>query len=246
MSIRALEPLATSNPAVQTVLQNRLKDPIRLVRLDAAWALRARLAEDSLAAADLQHYLAFNADQPAGALQLGVFQLDRNNLPKALDYFERAVTWDTNSAPSHNAFAVALSAGGQKQRAVQELQAACKLAPREAEYQFKLGLAFNEIGNLEGARSALETAVKLDPTFSQAWYNLGLACSALGRPEEALDKLTRAESIDATSPQIPYARATVLARLGRSEEARRAAARALEIQPAYSDAAELLRSLSAR
>ena len=81
------------------------------------------------------------------------------------------------------------------------------------------------------------------PAIARAWYNLGLVFSSAGRSEEALDALTRAESVDGSDPRSPYARATILARQGRVEEARRAAQRALEIEPGFESARELLRTL---
>jgi len=221
-----------------------LNDPVRAVRIDAAWALRNSLDTNSIAGSDLLAYLHHSADQPSGALQMGVFHLDRSDLPGAITWFQRAVNWDSNSVPPHHALAVALSMSGKQEQAVEELQAACRAAPRDAESQFKLGLALNEIGQLEKSRAALAEAVKLDPQFSQAWYNLGLACNALGQTESALQNLVRAESLDTSSPQIPYARATILARVGRVDEARAAAHRALEIDPTYSEAAGFLKSLS--
>jgi len=245
MSVRALEPLAApANALAQAALRQALDDSVRSVRIEAAWALHAALDTNSDAGSDLLTYLRYNADEPSGALQLGVFHLDRGDLNQALGLFRRAVQWDTNSAPLHHALAIGLSLEGKNDDAVQELITACRLAPREAEFQFKLGLALNEVGKIDAARSALEEAVKLDPQFAQAWYNLGLAYNASGRIESALESLSRAESIEPSSPQIPYARATILGRLGRVEEARNAARRALEIQPGYSDAVELLRTLS--
>jgi len=244
-SVHALEPLAQApaTPAGQK-LRDRLKDPIRAVRTEAAWALRAGLDPNSTAGSDLLAQLHFNEDEPAGVLQLGVFELDRGDAGGALTCFQRAVEWDPNSAPFHEALAVGLSLAGKPESAVVELQAACRLAPGDAEYQFKLGLAFNEIGRLDDARAALAEAVKLDPRFAKAWYNLGLACNAAGQTEPALDDLLRAESLDPAAPQIPYARATILTRVGRVADARVAARRALELQPDYPEARELLRSLS--
>ena len=245
MSVRALEPLAQSGgQPVQLALRSRLDDPIRSVRIDAAWALHAGLDTNSTAGQDLLNYFRHSGDQPSGALQHGVFLMDRGDLAGAMVYFRRAVNWDTNSAPSRNALAVGFSLEGKSEEAVQELLVACRLAPRDAEYRFKLGLALNEVGKLDDARTSLEEAVKLDPQFVQAWYNLGLAWNAAGNTEKALESLSHAESVDATSAQIPYARATILARLGRVEEARAAARRAAQIQPGYADATDLLRSLS--
>ena len=245
MSIRALESNAQAGgQPVQLAMRNRLTDPVRAVRIDVAWALRRELDTNSVAGNDLLRYLHHNEDQPAGALQLGVFYLDRGDVGAATPYLRKAVQWDTNSAPPHQALALALSLQGKNQEAVDELKAACRAAPQDAEAHFKLALALNEVGKIEAARDELAETVKLDPQFAQAWYNLGLACNALGQSEGALQDLVRAESIDPNSPRIPYARATVLARLGRAEEARNAARRALELQPGYQEAVELLQSLS--
>jgi tetratricopeptide (TPR) repeat protein len=244
MAVRGLEPLAQSgSPPILAALNARLNDPVRAVRVEAAWVLHHTVDTNSTAGADLQAQLRHNGDQPAGALQMGVFQMDRGNLPAAMECFQRAVKWDTNSAPLHHALAVALSVAGKTAAAVEALQTACRLAPNEVEYRFKLGLALNEAGKLDEARAALEAAVKLDPKFAQAWYNLGLAHSALDKSELALESLVRAESLDARSPQIPYARATILARLGRVGEARTAAQRALELRPDFPEAQQLLRAL---
>jgi tetratricopeptide (TPR) repeat protein len=242
MSIRALEPLSNEEP-IHAGLTNALSDPVREVRLDAAWALRATLDTNSVPGRELLAHLDFNADQPSGALQAGVFHLDRGDVASALTWFKRAVQGDGNSAPLRQALAVALSDAGKSREAVTELETACKLAPQEAEYRYKFGLARNEVGDLEGAKTALAEAVKLDPALAPAWYNLGLAENASGKPEAALEALVRAESLDARSAQIPFARATILARLGRTDEARLAARRALEIQPGYPQAAALLQEL---
>ena len=245
IAARSLEPLASAQlPTVHAALNRLLQDNARAVRVEAAWALRSEIDPRSGAGLDLMEFLRQNADQPSGALQLGFFYLDRAQTEAALPYFRRAASWDTNSPPFHHALAMGLSAQGKLDETVRELETACRLAPREAEYRYKLALALNEFGKLDEATTALEAAVKLDPQFSRAWYNLGLAYSQANQPERGLEALVRAESIDRQAGRIPYARATILARLGRLQEARTAARRALELDPAFSDAAALVQKLS--
>lgn len=241
----ALEGLAQpDNAAVQAVLRELLNDSSRSVRVTAAWVARARLDTNSLAAHDLFLSLRQNLDQPAGLHQMGLWHFDRGENAAALDLFRRAVEWDSNSPPFHHTLAIALSTQGQVTDAVKELEAACRLAPRDAEYRYQLGLALNEMGKLPEATAALEEAVKLDAQFAPAWYNLGLAYSAAQDLDRSIDALTRAEICQPNSPRAPYALATVLARMGRVSEARAAARRASELQPTLSEAAELLRALS--
>ena len=245
MALRAMEPYSTARgtPAA-SALAKGLVDPVRSVRIDAAWALRRTVDTNSTAGRDLLATLRYNADQPSGAMQMGVFELERGNVASAVNYLQRAVSWDTNSAPLYDTLAVALSTQGRVAEAVAALESACRLAPRDSAYRYRLGLALNEAGRLDDARLSLEQAVKLEPRFAQAWYNLGLAYAAQRKPESAVEALVRAESLDDRSPQIPYARATVLVNLNRLDEARRAALRTLEIEPNHSEANALLQSLS--
>jgi tetratricopeptide (TPR) repeat protein len=229
---------------VADALRKRLDDPARSVRVSTAWALRAGLPAGTEASRDLQRYLSLNADQPTGQLQEGAYDLANGRLQEALPHYQKAVAWDTNSAPTRHDLAVALSMLGRTREAIEQLQAACRLDPKEAEYEFKLGLAWNELGQLDQTIAALEKAVRLDPRHGRAWFNLGLARNSLGQGEAALEALLRAEAVTPDDPQIPYARATILVRLGRTQEARVAAERALELNPGYADAQRLLGELA--
>jgi predicted CXXCH cytochrome family protein len=241
----ALDGLARpDNAAVQAVLRELSNDSSRAVRVEAAWTARAQLDTNSLAAHDLFLSLQQNLDQPTGLHQMGMWHFDRNENDAALDLFRRAVEWDVNSPPFRHTYAIALSTQGRTAEAVTQLEAACRLAPREAEYRYQLGLALNEVGKLPEATAALEEAVKLDAQFGPAWYNLGLAYATAQDLDRSVEALLRAETCQPNSPRAPYALATVLARLGRIPEARTAARRALELQPSFTEASELLRSLS--
>jgi tetratricopeptide (TPR) repeat protein len=220
-----------------------LDDPARSVRVGAAWTLRATVDPRSPAGRELQFALAVNADQPGGQLQEGVYCIARQELPQALEHFQKAIAWDPNSAPLRHEAAVLLSMMGRNQEALEQIQAACQIDPKEAEYQYKLGLAWAENGSLVKTVEALKEAVKLDPRHARAWYNLGLALNAQGKASEALAALASGEKADPQDPRIPYARATILARLGKVAEARAAAQRALEIQPNFNPAADLRNSL---
>jgi len=240
--IRSLAPLL-DNPTVSQAIQAKLADPLRNVRVAAAWALRATLDMNAPAAADLKQYLEINADQPTGQMQWGNFELARGNATNALRYFQTAMAWDPYSPGIRHELAIVLSQLGQSQAAVTQLEAAVKLAPKDAEFHYALALALNEIGETDRMLSELEQAVQCDPRLARAWYNLGLARSARGNDTGALEALARAESADPSDPRAPYARATVLARLHQINEARTAARRALELAPQFTAAADLLRQL---
>jgi len=243
--IRALEPSMEAKGPVAAVesIRQRLNDPVRAVRIAAAWALRATLDPASKAGTELLHSLDLNADQPVGQMQKGAFALARNQPAKALTHYQKAVDWDPNSAIIRHDLALVLANLNRHAEAIAQLEAACKLEPHNAEYRHKLALAWNETGQSAKTIEALQAAVQLDSQHARAWYNLGLALNAAGRAEEGLQALIHAESAAPADPRNPYARATILARLGRLGEARQAAQRALEIQPGFVPAQEFLRSL---
>ena len=243
---RNLGPLAdTGDSPSETALRSLLNDPARSVRFTAAWALRGFLDEQSAATGELVQIIEFLSDQPAGRMQQGAWFLARNKPDLAVTAYQKAVEWDPNSAPIRHDLGVVLSILQRSPEAIEQLEVACKLQPRDAEYRFKLALAYHEIGRNDKTMEALEETVRLNPQHSRGWYNLGLARYAGGNVEAAMAALVRAESADPNDPRSPYARATILAKLGRTDEARRAAQRALEIQPRFPDAEQLLQALPA-
>jgi tetratricopeptide (TPR) repeat protein len=241
---RSLEPLIAESESVAGEIRSLLNDRSRDVRITAGWILRSELDTNSTAGKDLLHYLDINSDQPAGQVMAGQFFYARGDLPAALEHFQRAVAWDTNSAPIRSELAVVFSASGRRQEAIEQLKTACELAPGEAEYRYELGLAWNEAGDLPKTIESLEAALKLNPQNARAWYNLGLALNGTGQREAAFKALVQAEKIAPDDPLIPYARATILARAGRVAEATIAAKKALALRPGFSEATDLLQTLS--
>jgi predicted CXXCH cytochrome family protein len=241
---RALEPVAQQNDiATRGALAKLLADPIRAVRVRAAWALRNSIDGRSKAGEDLQTYLQQAADQPTGAMQQGLYHLARREITAAISYFRKAIDWDPNSAPFHDSLAFALNLEGNNKEAIEQLKKAMQLDPREADYAYRLALVYSEEGQYENAITLLNQALNLNPRHARAAYNLGLAYSKINQPTEAITALKRAEQIDPADPQIPYARATLHAQLNQKNQAIEACKRALALDPNYFEAARLLQQL---
>lgn len=186
----------------KAALKPLLEDPVRSVRVAAAWMLRDTLDPESRAGTELLHMLRIGSDQPIGQMQLGQYEFARKNGTAALAHFRKAVEWDPNSAPFHHDLAVALSAGGDSAGAIRELQQAVKLAPEMAEYHYKLALAWNEAGSLPNAIASLEETVKRDPSMGRAWYNLAAAYAQSGRKQQAMEAAQRAAAINPQDPRV--------------------------------------------
>ena len=161
-------------------LRARLDDPVRSVRIAAAWSLRGELDLNSRAGKDLNFFLIENADEPAGQMQLGEFFVARHELTNALAHFQKAIAWDKNSAPFHRELALTYNLLNQGSNARAELRAAVKLNPSDAESHFELALALNDSGDLDAATVELVKTTQLNPLHARAWYDLGLARSKQG------------------------------------------------------------------
>jgi len=242
-AIRTLEPML-QNGSIRSTIEPLLNDPVRGVRVTAAWTLRESLHLDSAAGKDLRHMLDLNADQPSGQMQLAQFEFSRRNTSAAIQHMETAIQWDPNSPPFHHDLAMMYSTTGQTQLAIAKLRDAIKLAPKHAEYHYELGLALAETGDMAAVITALQEAVRLEPSLARAWYNLGLAKNGQKDIPGALDALQRGELANPRDPAIPYARATILAQQGRRQEAVAALDRVLAITPGHGEALQLKMMLS--
>jgi predicted CXXCH cytochrome family protein len=230
-------------PALQPLVAPLLEDPSRLARVEAAWVLREGIDLSRRAARDLVLVLDESSDQPGGALRRAGFHLARGDPGRAEAWIERAIAWSPGIAAYHHQLAVARREAGRLAAALEAIEEARRLEPREAQWPFVHGQLAAEAGDIEGAALAMAKACELDPRLARAWYNLGLACARLGRSEEALEALRRAEAEDPLSAEFPYARATVHLERGETAEAREAARRALALAPDYPDALQILRAL---
>ena len=245
-AVTSLDALAQVDPSVAGEIENLLDDESRSVRTMAAWVLRSSVESDSEAGSELLEMLDHGADQPTGLLKKGYYLIARGRIPEAISEIEKAIEWDPNSPPLHQELAVAYSMTGDIDAAIRSMRSAINLDPDEAEYRYRLALALSEKGDLNQAIAALREAVRLNDRHSRAWYNLGLALNQLGDPAGAVGALVRGETAAPHDPRIPYARATIHLQSGEIPQAQQAATRALEIQPDYAEAQNLLRSLGMR
>lgn len=239
----AASALEGGGPQAEAALAEHVDDPVRAVRIAAAWGLRRGIDSSTAAGRDLQAYLGHNADQPPGVMMQAVYCLDRGEVDGAISLLRKAMGWEARSAVLHHSLAVALSTAGQAAEAAVHCEKACELSPKDASLWYSLGLARAELGQTQETVRALEKACALDENFSRAWYNLGLAKNAVGDREGAIRAMRRATVLVGDSADYWYALATVYRDAGRIEKAKEAAREALRVNFAYGPAEALLKSL---
>lgn len=233
--------LLSGHEAAKGWVRPLLADPVRLVRLEAAWMLSSELPADSAARRELDAYLSVSLDQPSGRLRLGQDLANRGKLAEAERQITRAAEWDPNSAGIQEILGMVLAADGRSADAAVRLDRAAKLQPANAQLAMRAALAWAEAGSLSKAEAAFRQAVAGHPDYDRAWYNLGLLLAQTERLPEASDALAKAMTLAPDVADYPYALATVLLRAGDQAGARAAAQRALTIDPAHAGARQILR-----
>ncbi|BDS07285.1 hypothetical protein NT6N_23250 [Oceaniferula spumae] len=224
-------------------LEPMLNDPVKEVRMAAAWAMRTRLSLRSEVRNELEHSLAFTADQPAGAMRTATLAMDSNQLEKAELWMQRAVTLDETSSAAREAFAVLLGQRGKPKEALEQLKIADKLSPDNARYSYLMALTYAELGQKDKTEDLLKKVVKIDPGNDRAHYNLGLLLAGQEKVDEAIISILRAEKVNPTTPDYPYARATLHMRKGDKAAAFEACRTALGIQRDHQPSIQLLRQI---
>jgi tetratricopeptide (TPR) repeat protein len=168
-AVRSLEPLVESgNSEIMAALKPMLDDPVRNVRVAAAWVLRATLDLQSRAGRDLQTVMDLDADQPTGQYRKAMFQLARQQPAEAVKYLRKAVEWDTYSPPFRCKLAEVLSQMGQTSEALAILDRAETLVPGDPHIPYVRAEILLRNGRVSEARGAANRALEIQRDFVPA------------------------------------------------------------------------------
>jgi len=198
----AVSGLAALPADARTQLLTRLlRDPVRVVRIEAARVL-ADVPRGKLPEADREPFdAAFKefldaqraqADLPASHLNLGIVRTRRGEHGSAMQSYRKALEIDPNYLPARFNLANLLNSDNRNDEAVRVLQEGIRMNPGEGELYHSLGLLLNEMGRKEEAAKALSQAAERLPERPRIRYNLGLLMHQLGHLAEAEAALSQA------------------------------------------------------
>ncbi len=108
-------------------------------------------------------------------------------------------------------------------------------APRLAEAQHNLALAYHALGRLDQAHERIRAALRINPHMPYGAYNLGVVLLSRGRLVEAADLFGRLLAQDAQSAEIHRALGLVHRGAGRPDQAEQELREALRLRPAYAE-----------
>jgi len=115
--------------------------------------------------------------------------------------------------------------------AVERIEQALRLRPREPIYHSNLGLALHAAGRVEEALSHFRQAIKLSPSYSDAHNNLGVALREEGRLDEAIAAYRQALKLSPDDVSRLDNLAVALREAGQLDEAQTLWDRAMQLRP---------------
>lgn len=125
------------------------------------------------------------------------------------------------------ALALGLVSGGENEPALQALQKAAALNPKDSNLQSAMGVVYDRLDRADLAATAYEAALKLAPDDASILSNYGLSIAMAGDLKKAEDMLRRANQSPLAPPQARQNLALIVGLQGRFEESERLASRDL-------------------
>jgi len=180
---------------------------------------------------ELEAAVARNADDPRPWVLLGLAYWDRNDYPRALNAFERAVKVGPQSAEAHNWLGVALAEKADLPGAIAAFRKAVALDPQYGRAYTNLGSTLAQSGDYTEAVQVFQKALALEPNSLGAHMNLGVALRETGDLAGALEHLRRVVEADPNNAAMHYELGQTLRQSGDLAGAVAAIEKALEINP---------------
>ena len=141
----------------------------------------------------------------------------------------------------HHNYAELLTKLGDLPGATAQMRVVCQLLPENHAGYLQLGKLLARQKQYDEARGCLETALKLRPDVFDVRVELGQVLAGLGKLEEALDQYAQAERSHGDGEARLYLlQADVLARQHKRTESISRLRQAIQLQPNYVEAHELL------
>jgi len=160
--------------------------------------------------------------------------------PEARSAYETAIRLDPNSARSHLGLALSLYESGRLRDARDEFETTLRLDSRSAWSEYMLGKIAWLQGRVTEALPHMERATRLDPRSDPAWFGLGVCYEQLHRYNDAVEPLKLAISHREDRAQYHTALGEVLVYRGYTDEGRKHYERALQLNPNYGPACQLM------
>lgn len=180
--------------------------------------------------------LAKNPNCWAAYKDLGVVFVQKGQVDKAMDLFQKALEINPTEAATYYDLGLAFAKKGQVDDAIAQYQKALKITPDLANAHADLGLALVQKGQLDDAIAEYRKALEINPDFVNAHVNLGSALSKKGQMDEAIAQFQKALEINSNIAEIHNNLGNAFSKKGQIDEAIEQYQKALEINPNFAEA----------
>jgi tetratricopeptide (TPR) repeat protein len=225
--------------AYEQILERWPDDPVSLRRLATVQMTQGNMME----AIRLSERLAASPereDQIIGYTMVASFNHNVRETEKAVSAFNQVLELDpelrTMPLPRSQFWAhytQDLLDMGRPDRALPLLERGLREVGEDAQLWTILGLARQQLGELDEAEQCWRRAIALDPGLPMAWTNLGRVQLSRGKAEEAIESLTRASTLEPNNASLIYSLVLANRRLGRNEEVERLTRRGEELRKRF-------------
>ena len=120
-------------------------------------------------------------------LILGNAEYEKENYPKAIEYYEKALKINPNHAYTLNNKGIALGKLKKHDEAIKCFDKAIEIKPDFAGAWTNKGIALDKLGQREEALKAFDKAIEIKPDDADAWYNKA-CCYSLMKDKKMLLK----------------------------------------------------------
>jgi tetratricopeptide (TPR) repeat protein len=188
------------------------------LRIDSTPAVRGKLKE----------LIAIQAKLDADLAQ-ALRQIDERHFPEAIASLQQMLAVKPNSGKAHGRLGTVYGLLGQREKAIEHLQAAAKYDHDETYAPSMLGWLAYLHGDGEEAVAHYRRAEEIEPNSAKIVYHLGLSLAKLERHDEAISCFRRALTIDPKHAGACQGLSHALRQEGKFTEAVRFASRAARL-----------------
>ena len=212
---RSLRSLTDFDPeAWRTVAGPLLTDKVRAVRIAAA-ELYVTLPQQQIpdqyasvfvaARNELQNYLLYQADFSVGNLMIADHYLKLQDYFNAEKFYVRGLKKDSLMNYARINLSTVYNLQGKNTQALQELQTAAAIDPKNDRIFYNMALLYNEMQDKPAAEKSFAKAVALNSQNPRVYYNYGLLLNEGSRYKAAETVLRKGIAINASDPILYYA-----------------------------------------
>ena len=166
--------------------------------------------------------------------------LDR--IDEAVTHYEKAIKLKPDLAEAHYNLAISYAGQGKIDEAIGKYLDALRFRPNDVDTLSNLGYALAEKGKFDEAVEYYKKAIEIEPENIIAHGRMGLALANIGRLDEALEQVGIVLKATPFDIEMHCNVGILLERQGKTDEAIKAYRRALQINPEYTKAQQLLKA----